>query len=80
MRKIAPLVIGMTVFVFFFAMTPILGMEYGFINALFLIGNVMVIYMVYAVLRFGEAPKEKFDDGYWYSDIDRSFTADESEA
>jgi len=35
---------------------------------LMMIGHLLVIYMVYAVVRYGKGTNKKFDDGFWYLD------------
>jgi hypothetical protein len=69
MKPIRPLVIGVSLYLLFYALTPLFGLELKFVYSLFVIGNFLVIYMVYAVLRYGIGPKEKFSEGYWYGDI-----------
>ena len=73
MERIKPVVIGVTIYLFIFAMTPSLGLVYDLIFTLFMIGNFLLIYMVYVVLKYGVASKKKFNDGYWYEDVDRPF-------
>ena len=79
MKNIKPLVIGVTLYLFFFAMMPPLGADYLFVYILFLIGNVLTVYMVYAVLKYGEEPEEKFEDGHWYSDVKKRYTLPEDQ-
>ncbi len=69
MKPVRPLVIGVSLYLLFYALSPLFGLELKFVYSLFVIGNLLVIYMVYAVLKYGVAPKEKFSDGYWYGDI-----------
>lgn len=73
MKLIKPLLIGLTVFLFAYVLMPHFGVAYQFMYFLFITGNLLLIYAVYAVLKFGEEPERKFDDGYWYSDIDRQY-------
>ncbi|MDA0714462.1 MAG: hypothetical protein O3B83_04265 [Bacteroidetes bacterium] len=69
MKPFRPLVIGVSLYLLFYALTPLFGLELKFVYPLFVIGNLLVIYMVYAALKYGVAPKEKFSEGYWYGDI-----------
>lgn len=76
MKYIKPLLIGLTVYLFAYAMMPHLGASYQFMYFLFITGNLLLVYAVYAVLKFGEAPKRKFSDGYWYADIDKKYASE----
>ena len=76
MKNIKWVVIGMTVYLFIYAATPSLGLVYDLILFLFVVGNFGLIYMVYAVLKYGEQPDRKFSDGYWYSDVDKKYSED----
>ena len=69
----------MTVYLFIYAATPSLGLVYDLILFLFVVGNFGLIYMVYAVLKYGEQPDRKFSDGYWYSDVDKKYSEDSEE-
>lgn len=77
MKPIKPLVIAVTIFLFFFAAMPHAGAGYNLMFSLFIVGNFLLLYLVYSVLKFGIAPKEKFDDGYWYSDVNKQYGKDE---
>ena len=74
MRPIKNLVLGVTFFLAFYAMTPHYGWAYSLVFCLFIIGTFPCIYLVYAVMKYGEAPDRKFSDGYWYCDIDKQYT------
>ena len=76
MKNIAAVVIGVTLFLFFYTITPFFEDNYDLIFSLFMIGQGMVIYMVYTVLKHGIAPKEKFSDGKWYDDVDHIYSKD----
>lgn len=45
-----------------------LEMSYPFIFTMFLVGQGLVVYLVYTVLKYGEDTKQKFSEGYYYSD------------
>jgi len=74
MKPIKPIVIAVTVFLFLYAAMPFAGVGYNLMLFFFLIGNFLLLYLVYSVLKFGIAPKEKFDDGYWYSDVKKQYS------
>lgn len=48
--------------------TQIPSIPYWWSYILWSLGSMMVIYMVYVVLRYGEADEREWNDGYWYSD------------
>lgn len=77
MKPIKKLVIGVTLYLFFYALTPHFGWKFSLIFSLFIIGSLLCLYLVLAVLIFGESPKRTFNDGYWYCDIDKRFTTDD---
>ena len=74
MKPTKSLVIAVTVFLFFYAALPHAGAGYNLMFSLFIVGNFLLLYLVYCVLKFGIAPKEKFDDGYWYSDVKKQYS------
>jgi hypothetical protein len=76
MRK-AYLAIGITTFyLMVYAMMPSLGAAYDLMFAVFVGGNILVLYMVYAILKHMQEPKEKWSEGYWYSDVNKKFSED----
>lgn len=74
MKPIRNTVIAVTLFLFFYAVSPQLGFTFKVIFSLFTLGNIMFLYLVYAVLKFGISPNEKFSDGYWYCDIAKKYS------
>lgn len=76
MKPIKSLVIAVTVFLLIYAVMPHARAGYNLMFSLFLLGNFLLLYLVFKVLKFGVAPKEKFDDGYWYSDVDKQYDLD----
>jgi len=74
MKPIKLLVIAATVFLFFYAAMPHAGAGYNLMFSLFIVGNFLLLYLVYSVLKFGVTPKEKFDDDYWYSDMKKQYS------
>ena len=59
-----------------YAMMPSLGATYDIMFAVFVGGNILLVYMVYAILKYMDEPKEKWSDGYWYSDVDKRYSED----
>ncbi|MEL7001821.1 MAG: hypothetical protein AAFN93_03700 [Bacteroidota bacterium] len=76
MKPVKHIVIAVTVYLFLYTLSPVLDLAYALMFLLFIIGNILLFYMVYAVLKHGEAPKEKWSDGYWYSDVDKKYSKD----
>jgi hypothetical protein len=74
MEPIRPIVIGTTIYLFLYALTPGLGVAPAIILFLFITGNALCLYMVWAILTKGKADDRTFDEGYWYSDVDRKFS------
>ncbi|QSE97073.1 hypothetical protein [Fulvivirga lutea] len=74
MKPIKWTVIGISIYVFFYAMIPLLNIAYALGFLLFLIGNALFLYMVYEVLKNGKESNKKFDEGYWYSDVDKKYS------
>lgn len=58
-----------TAFVFFFTLSPYLGVPMGTILTMFALSPLVLIWLVIYVLKYGVEPQEKFSDGYWYCDI-----------
>jgi hypothetical protein len=79
MNNIRNWVIGVTAYLFVYALAvqiiPIPGISF----LLFVFGNILFILLVYHVLKYGEEPKERFDEGYWYSDRPRIAQKDSEE-
>ncbi|MEQ8909903.1 MAG: hypothetical protein RIC95_11960 [Vicingaceae bacterium] len=74
MRTVKYIVIGVTLFLFFYAILPQMGADYDLMFTFFLIGNFLVIYMVYSVLRFAEESKGRWNKGDWYDDVDKKYS------
>jgi hypothetical protein len=58
-----------TAYLFVFALLPLFQGTIPLMFLLFSFSPLVVIWLVFCVLVYGEAPQEKFSDGYWYSDI-----------
>lgn len=70
-------VIGITTFyLMVYAMTPSLGIAYDIVFGLFCIGNLLFLYMVYVILKYGDEPKKKWSEGNWYADVDKVYSKD----
>lgn len=57
--------IGVTIFLFFFAALSAFNPSYDLMFILFMMGQILVPYMVYVVLRHGKESKKKFDDHFY---------------
>ena len=67
-------VILTTIYLLIYAMTPSFGWAFDLIFALFVVGNLLVLWMVYSVLKHGKDPGKKWSEGHWYDDLDRQFS------
>lgn len=76
MKPVKSIVILVTSYLFLYTLSPVLNLAYALMFLLFVIGNFLLLYMVYSVLKHGEAPKQKWSDGYWYSDVDKKYSKD----
>lgn len=61
-------VIGVTLFLFMFAALTPLNPNYDLMFILFMMGQLLVPYMVYVVLRHGIASKKEFESSF-YDDV-----------
>ena len=41
---------------------------------MFILSNALLLYSVYQILKNGIIPKDKFDDGYWYANVDKQYS------
>ncbi len=71
MKPIKNLIVGVTIFLAIYAAMPHLDASYDSVLFMFILGNVLLVCKVHQILKNGIAPKEKFNDGYWYSDMDK---------
>ena len=71
-------VIGVTIFLFFFAALSAFDPSYDLMFILFMIGQLLVPYMVYVVLRYGTASEKKFEENF-YEDSSMVRVKDEEE-
>jgi hypothetical protein len=76
MKPIKGIVIFVTLFVLFYSITPHIGVAENVIFSLFLIANVFLFYLVYAVLVKGKDSGKKFSEGHWYDDVDKTYSKD----
>jgi hypothetical protein len=79
MKTVKYVVWGTTLFLFVFALLPQFEADFNLMFLLFLIGNALLIYMVYAVLKFAEPSVKKFNEGHWYEDVDKIYSKSEEE-
>lgn len=76
MQKVKGIIWMTSLFVLFYAITPHIGVKENIIFSLFLVSNILLIYMVYAILVKGTPSKKKFSEGDWYDDINRTYSKD----
>ena len=69
MKKIKWPIIIVTIFAFFYQLTPYVGLPDDFILMLFIISPIAVISMAYQILKNG-TPAERTFDEYFYEDLD----------
>jgi len=58
-------IIGVTLFLFFFAAISVFDPSYDLMFILFMLGQLLVPYMVYVVLRYGKESDKKFEDNFY---------------
>jgi hypothetical protein len=58
-----------TFFVCVLTISPYLGFPLATILTMLALSPLVMIWLVLYVLKYGVEPKEKFSDGYWYSDV-----------
>lgn len=68
MKHIKIPVYGTSAFLLIYVLAIQCNMSYPLVFAMFIIGQALVIYMVYTVLKFGEDSGKAFDKAYWYDD------------
>ncbi len=76
MKTVRNIVVGTSIFLMLYALMPTINVSYDIMYLFFMIGNALVIYMVYAVLRYGVASKKKFNEGHWYDDVELLYLKD----
>ena len=59
-----------TVYLVLYSMLPALNLVYDLIFILFVISQFMVVWLVIRVLKDGKPSGKKFNEGYWYDDLD----------
>lgn len=65
-----------TFYLMVYAMMPNLGFAYDIVFVVFIGGNFLLLYMVYAILKHMKEPTAKWSEGHWYSDVDKKFSKD----
>lgn len=76
MQKVKGIIWVTSLFVLFYAITPQIGVKENIIFSLFLVSNILLIYMVYAILVKGTPSKKKFSEGDWYDDVNKTYSKD----
>lgn len=75
-KTVRNIVLGTTAILFLYALMPTIDVSYDIMYLFFMIGNGLVIYMVYAVLKYGIASGKKFEEGHWYDDVEKVYLKD----
>jgi len=68
MENIKVPIYGTSVFLLLYLIAIGLELNYPLIFTMFMIGQALIVYMVYSVLKHGKDPKKEFDEGHWYDD------------
>ena len=72
MKPIAFIVWFTTAFICFYAVSPVVDSISDQITLIMgLVAPLLLIYMVYRVLKSGQASGRTFNEGYWYDDRDK---------
>ena len=72
MKPIATTVGLVTLYVFFYAITPhIAAIPDRVTIAMGLFSPILLLYMVFVILKKGQPSGRTFDEGYWYDDHDK---------
>jgi hypothetical protein len=69
MKKLPVIVSLVTLYALFFQLTPYIGMPADIIFGMFLLSPLLVIYMAYAILKYGKPAKYTFEERF-YDDYD----------
>ena len=74
MKLIKNRFIGVIIFLATYAAMPHLYASYDLVFFMFILSNALLLYSVYQILKNGIVPKDKFDDGYWYANVDKQYS------
>ena len=67
--KNVPIIVGfMTLYAIFFQVAIYTGMDEDLIFTMFFLSHILVAYMVYVILKYGQPPNHTFDERF-YDDI-----------
>jgi len=75
-QSVNTVVIGVSLFLFLFAALTPLNASYDLMFALFMIGQFLVPYMVYVVLRHGTESKKEFSSNFYEDVAGKSYQID----
>ncbi|MDH3710449.1 MAG: hypothetical protein OER04_11200 [Cyclobacteriaceae bacterium] len=67
MKPIRVPIIGVTLLLFIYTLSPYMGFGYSVVFSLFLLLHISMIWMVVRILKDGEAPRITFEQ-QWYED------------
>ena len=58
-------------FILVYHMSPIIGLADDIIIAMFVTAPLLTFWMAYRVLKYGVESTKRFDDGYFYDDLEK---------
>lgn len=77
MNTVRNIVLGITLFLFIYSLMPFAGFSYEIMYLFFVIGSLLIPYMVYVVLKDNYKTNKEFNKGDWYEDIDKKYSRSE---
>lgn len=63
--KVAVIITAVTLFALFYAVAPYLGIGYEYMVLMFFAAPFLLLYMVYAILKYGKASGHTFEERYY---------------
>ena len=69
MKNVSIIVTLVSLFAFFYQISPYIGVPDSVIAIMFFISPVLLIYMVYVILKYGKKPKHTFEERF-YEDVE----------
>lgn len=63
--KVATIITVVILFAIFYQVAPSLGVGYKYMVAMFFAAPLLLLYMVYAILKYGKASGHTFDERYY---------------
>lgn len=59
-----------TAFLLIYSILPVVGVGFSVMKILFVLSQVLVVWLVIRVLKDGKPSEKKFNEGDWYEDSD----------